>query len=128
MTTARAIRARYGRPSTAPLPSARKASGRLEGLICWPCAQAKSTPRKMYRVPRVTTSDGTLATAMSAPLTAPRAAPEPDANGQYGDDRQVRQRDEDLAGGEGRQPQDGPHGQIDVLGDDDDGLADGEDH
>ena len=67
-----------GMPSSRAPPSALNDAGMSAALICSRStllAHSESTPRKAYSVPRVTTSEGTLATATIAPLINPHTAP-----------------------------------------------------
>ena len=81
----------------------------------------------MYSVPRVTTSAGHLADVTSTPLSSPQAAPSampsdeaPAAIGRPG------WLGEQVAGEVGAEAEDRADRQVDVAGDDDERLADGE--
>ena len=79
-------------------------------------------------MPRVITSAGTLAKATSAPLMRPRKPPKMMHEQEHDDDRDAGQVDEQPTGQVGGQAEDRADRQVDVAGDDDDRLADGDEH
>ena len=110
-------------PRTVPLAMVWKLSGRPWMVLA--SVITSTTPRAIPNIPSVAMKGGSLNLVTSTPLMMPRTPPTAIPMSMARDDRQAS--DEQLGGDRAGQAQDGPDGQVDAAGQDDEELADRQD-